>query len=129
MALLIVIDGPEKGKTFALEQFNIVMVGRDHHCTFQILDPQMSRQHLQIKRIDDGAAHAAIDFHSSNGVFLNGVKIDSETRLAPGDILAIGNSEIAYSADNDPKAEANQELVRKKLSQGAVSTVIGRQLS
>ena len=52
MALLIIIDGPEKGKTFPLEQFRLVMIGRDHSCTFQILDPRMSRQHLQIKKLD-----------------------------------------------------------------------------
>jgi pSer/pThr/pTyr-binding forkhead associated (FHA) protein len=126
MALLIVIDGPEKGKIFALQESTLVMIGRDHHCTFQILDSQMSRQHMQIKRLDDGVGHAAIDFHSSNGVFLNGVKIEGETRLNPGDIIAIGNSLIAYSEWDDPDAVANQELIRKRQSQGAVSTVLGR---
>lgn len=124
MALLIVIDGPEKGKIFALQESSLVMIGRDHNCTFQILDPQMSRKHMQIKRLEDGKSHAAIDFESSNGVYLNGVKIQSETRLSPGDIIAIGNSLIAYSEWDDPDAVANQELMRKRHSQGAVSTVI-----
>ena len=125
MALLIVIDGPEKGKTFALEQFNLAMIGRDHHCTFQILDPKMSRQHMQIKRLDGGAGHAAIDFNSSNGVSVNRVKIEAETRLAPGDIIALGGTEIVYSSDDDPNAKANQEYMRRKLSQGAVTTLLG----
>lgn len=124
MALLIVIDGPEKGKSFALQHFKLVMVGRDHSCTFQLLDPQMSRHHLQIKRVEDGTGHAAIDFNSSNGVFLNGVKISGEKLLTPGDTLSLGGSTIAYSSDDDPNAEEALALLRKRLSQGAVSTII-----
>ncbi len=124
MASLIVIDGPEKGKTFALGQANLVMVGRDHSCTFQILDPRLSRMHLQIKRLADANSHAAIDFQSSNGVYVNGNRITAEAPLTAGDVIRIGDTAIVYSAEDDPKAASSEELLRR-VRQGAMTTQLG----
>jgi pSer/pThr/pTyr-binding forkhead associated (FHA) protein len=119
-----VIDGPEKGKSFALGQSNLVMVGRDHSCTFQIMDPRLSRVHLQVKLLGDGRSHAAIDFQSSNGVFLNDSRIAAETPLAPGDLIRIGDTVLVYSSENDPKAVSIEEHLRR-LRQGAMTTQLG----
>ena len=74
MATLVVISGPCEGQKFALEEHRLAMVGRDHSCTFQVLDRRVSRYHLQIKGLDDG--HAALDFESSNGVYVNGKRLE-----------------------------------------------------
>lgn len=124
MASLIVIDGPEKGKSFALAQSNLVMIGRDHSCTFQILDPRLSRLHLQIKLLEKVNSHAAVDFQSSNGVYVNGNKIAAETPLAAGDVIRIGDTVIVYSAEDDPKAASIEEHLRR-LRQGAMTTQLG----
>ncbi len=124
MASLIVIDGPEKGKTFSLSQANLVMIGRDHGCTIQILDPKLSRMHLQVKRLGTTPGHAAVDFQSSNGVFVNENRITAETPLAAGDLIRIGDTLIVYSTDDDSKAIPSEEILRRA-RQGAMSTQLG----
>ena len=125
MASLVVIDGPEKGKSFALGQSNLVMIGRDHSCTFQIMDPRLSRLHLQIKLLEAGDRHAAIDFQSSNGVFVNESRITAETPLTAGDLIRIGDTVLVYSAENDPRAVSIDEQLRR-LRQGAMTTQLGQ---
>jgi pSer/pThr/pTyr-binding forkhead associated (FHA) protein len=111
MATLVVTEGPVEGQKFALDEHQIVMVGRDHGATFQVLDPRMSRYHLQVKRSDSG--HAVVDFESSNGVFVDGAKIDAETELKDGSLIRAGNTGILYSAQNDPNAQTITQLMRR----------------
>ena len=113
MATLLIIDGPAEGQKFALEEHGLVMVGRDHSCTFQILDPQISRLHLQIKRDAKADGHLAVDFQSANGVLVNGKSITEETPLDDGDVMRIGNTSIVYSAEDAPDAQTITQLLRK----------------
>lgn len=113
MAILIIVEGPAKGQKFALEQHSLVMIGRDDKCTFQIIDPQISRHHLQVKLNSEANGHLAIDFTSANGVFLNGKRIEAETPLANGDLIQLGNTSIIYSVDDDPDAQTYTQLLRK----------------
>ena len=113
MAILIIVEGPAKGQKFALEQHELVMIGRDDKCTFQIIDSQISRQHFQVKRNSEANGHLAIDFTSANGVYVNGKRIDAETSLANGDLIQLGNTSIVYSVDDDPDAQTYTQLLRK----------------
>ncbi len=123
MATLVVISGPGEGQKFALEDHRLAMVGRDHSCTFQILDRRISRYHLQIKSSDTG--HAAIDFESSNGVFVNGKKIDGEQGLGNGDIVTIGDTAIMYTETDEPDAQTISQLMRKH-GEGRCQTEVRR---
>jgi pSer/pThr/pTyr-binding forkhead associated (FHA) protein len=113
MAALIVIDGPAEGQKFALEQHGLVMVGRDHSCTFQILDPQMSRMHFQIKLDAKTESHSAVDFDSANGVSVNGKRIEEATPLNDGDVIRSGNTSVVYSVEDAPDAQTITQLLRK----------------
>lgn len=113
MATLIVTHGPASGQVFALGEHRIVLIGRDQECTFQILDPQMSRRHLQIKNNQDGS-HAVRDFHSANGVLVNGGKIDDESPLSDGDEIVAGETCIVYAAVDSPDAMTVNSLLRKR---------------
>lgn len=124
MASLSVIEGPEKGKSFDLGRANLVMIGRDPSCTFQILDPKLSRMHLQIKALGESRGHAVIDFQSANGVFVNGSRIAAEHPLAAGDMIRIGDTAIIYYAADEPTFAPGDEVMRRNV-QGAVSTQLG----
>ncbi len=123
MAALIIIDGPAEGQKFALEEHGLVMIGRDHNCTFQILDPQISRIHILIKRYAIADGHLAIDFKSANGVLVNGKRITEETPLGDGDVMRIGNTSIVYSVEDAPDAQTITQLLRKHY-QGRCDTEI-----
>ncbi len=78
--------------TRALPRDGRLIVGRDPSCDFVVVDPRVSRRHLEI--LAEGGRLAVRDLESSNGTRLNGATIET-ARLAIGDVLAIGDSELA----------------------------------
>jgi pSer/pThr/pTyr-binding forkhead associated (FHA) protein len=113
MATLLVVEGPSEGLKFALGEHNLVMIGRDHSATLQILDGRISRFHVQIKRMADTGGHAALDFESANGVYLNSARITAETPLKDGDLIQIGDSSILYAEEDEPDAQRVSQLLRQ----------------
>ncbi len=100
MATLIVTTGPSEGKTYPLQESSLVSIGRDDQCSFQIVDDEISRRHLQIRFDADKRAHFAVDMRSANGVFVNGARITGDRQLDEGDVILIGQSEIRYTEDD-----------------------------
>jgi pSer/pThr/pTyr-binding forkhead associated (FHA) protein len=105
MATLVVTDGPCTGQKFALAGCRVAMLGRDAACSFQIVDPELSRHHLQIRYAEDQGKHFVNDFQSKNGVFVNGKKIEQETVLLDCDVIAIGGSKIVYTTQDVQDAQ------------------------
>lgn len=100
MATLIVMTGPCEGKTFPLQSSSLVSVGRDDQCSFQLVDNEVSRRHLQIRFDANNGTHLAVDMRSANGVFINGARITGDRQLDEGDVILIGQSEIRYTQDD-----------------------------
>lgn len=71
-----------------------VEVGRE--CDGVILrDGKISRQHLSLRPAGDGVM--VTDLDSSNGTYVNGQRIDAPTRVAVGDLVELGDSELAVT--------------------------------
>ena len=70
----------------------VTVVGRDPACDVALADPRVSRRHVEI--VADGMAFRFRDLGSSNGTRLNGIALAQGT-VALGDVLAIGDSELA----------------------------------
>lgn len=124
MATLVITEGPSRGQKFALTGCRMAMIGRDAACSFQIVDPELSRFHLQIRHEENGNKHFAIDFQSKNGVFLNDKKLESESILMDGDVIRIGGSTILYSLDDAVDAQRVADAW-KRAGQGHLRTVTG----
>ena len=73
-----------------------MIVGRDAGCDFVVVDPRVSRRHLEIE--PDGTKLRFRDLGSSNGTILNGVRSDAG-ELGLGDVIVIGDSELALEPD------------------------------
>lgn len=125
MATLVVVNGPAAGQKFALGAHRLVMLGRDAEATFQIIDDRVSRTHVQLKRLPGDAGHAAIDYGSANGVFVNDARIDAETPLRDHDVIRIGESSIVYTTSDDPDAKTIAQ-VWKQRSAGQHGTITDR---
>jgi signal transduction histidine kinase len=91
MANLTVIQGQDRGKVYDLRGNHIVM-GRDPHCEVSLTDHSVSRHHAEL-RIEEGRFHF-IDLNSSNGSFVNGVKV-TECIVRPGDQIRLGSAILA----------------------------------
>lgn len=122
MASLIVTKGPAEGQKFGLEGHSLVMVGRDASCTIQVIDPQLSRFHLQVKYVAEEKKHYVLDFQSKNGVMLNDKKIESASPLKDHDAISAGETTLLYVTDDSLDARHVCDVM-KRFGQGHVHTV------
>ncbi len=113
MASLVVVDGPGQTAHFPLT-LPLVSVGRDDTCTFQVLDPLVSRKHLQVKLDARLGRHVAGDYRSAHGVFVNDKQIVLDVVLNDGDRIRIGQTTLIYLALDHADAPAALAAAKKK---------------
>jgi FHA domain-containing protein len=73
-----------------------VLIGRSRECDIQLADPNTSRRHAELRR--DGRGWSVVDLGSTNGVKLNGRRVD-QAALEPGDRITLGLTELTYELD------------------------------
>ena len=73
-----------------------LLVGRSAMCRLVLDDPLVSRQHAEF-RVEDGFV-TLYDLKSVNGVFVNGQKVERQSRLVPGDRITIGSQDLVLRA-------------------------------
>jgi len=93
MAKLILRVPGEAETEISLDGRDSVTIGRSPDCDMPITDGQASRSHASVVRQADG--FEVSDLGSTNGTLLNDVQIKSK-RLAHGDVIKIGATEISY---------------------------------
>ncbi|MBI2981516.1 MAG: diguanylate cyclase [Deltaproteobacteria bacterium] len=96
-AYVVFLSGPLVGKIHLLEEGSIKL-GRAAEASIPINDLGISRNHLQID-VKGGKVRIK-DLGSTNGTFLNGLKID-EAELKDGDKIQISSSTIIKFAYQD----------------------------
>jgi NADPH-dependent 2,4-dienoyl-CoA reductase/sulfur reductase-like enzyme/CRP-like cAMP-binding protein/pSer/pThr/pTyr-binding forkhead associated (FHA) protein/Fe-S-cluster-containing hydrogenase component 2 len=79
-------------------------MGRDKNCAIVLQDTAASRKHAELFTAPDGLYIR--DFNSSNGVFVNKVRINNPYHLSRGDRIVIGNTLIYCSL---PQKQAVRE--------------------
>jgi serine/threonine protein kinase len=98
MALqLLVIAGPDKGRSFPLTLNDWLLVGRSRATETQLNDPHVSKVHCKVEWSDRGVV--VIDNESTSGTFVNGQRV-TEQRLHPGDVLRIGETHLRLQDDS-----------------------------
>jgi pSer/pThr/pTyr-binding forkhead associated (FHA) protein len=117
MASLVIVEGVDQGRLLTITE-SLVSIGRDDTCTYQILDPLVSRKHLQIRFDPQFKSHVAGDYRSAHGVFINDKQIVLDTPLLDGDYIRIGNTTLMFLVEDHPDASsaaaAAQKAAKKK---------------
>lgn len=95
---LVMSQGPQPGHTFTLDQ-DFLTLGRDPSNDIVIGDPQVSRHHARIRR--QGNVVTIEDAGSTNGTFVNGMRLIGPHALADGDAISLGDAVtlIYHAAD------------------------------
>jgi hypothetical protein len=87
--------GPLVGASRALPPPEaILVIGRGDDAGWVILDEDLSRLHLEVRRGWDGIT--ARDLESKNGTRVGGVRITGETELSDGDRIELGNVVLRF---------------------------------
>lgn len=110
---------PKKGDIirFPLKKEKI-SIGRSADNNIYISDPFCSGYHAFIYTTESG--YAIRDNSSKNGTFLNGKKVQAETRLNKGDEILIGSTRIFF----DKEISTNVEVMDDPSSSANVNTII-----
>jgi pSer/pThr/pTyr-binding forkhead associated (FHA) protein len=83
------------GKEYAVPDRGLVM-GRDAGCDVVVPRNEVSRRHAELAPTEDGYV---IRDTSSNGVYVNGERIQGSHRLARADVIRVGGEEFRFYAD------------------------------
>ena len=79
-------------RILALRQQRVTIGRADDNDLILAQDPTVSRQHAVLERIDDD--WRIRDLSSSNGTFVNGMRITTPTLINPGDRVSVGSSSL-----------------------------------
>jgi hypothetical protein len=86
--LVAMLPPPQRDGTLQL------VIGRSPDCDLVVDDAAVSQRHAAI--LWDGAVGLLRELGSSNGTFLNGLKLGSAAKLRTGDQLSFGQSHFTY---------------------------------
>jgi diguanylate cyclase (GGDEF)-like protein len=93
VAVLTVQAGPEAGRVLPLDRGKPNMLGREEEeCTMTFEDARLSRVHARIVSVN--GEWMLTDTGSTNGTFVNDVRVEKHSQLADGDRIVLGGSTI-----------------------------------
>lgn len=92
---------PAQGDAFSHDVVgDDVVIGRSMKSDLSVADRFLSRQHARVYRTEEG--WMIEDLGSRNGTFVNGVRVESPTKIAAGDVIAMSASIIKVTARGAP---------------------------
>jgi hypothetical protein len=95
---LVVVQSPELAAGTSIDIGRDLVAGRDEDLEIPLgSDGYASGRHARFARAQDG--DVIEDLHSTNGTFVNGDRVAGVRRLAAGDVVTIGQTQLTYRAD------------------------------
>ena len=121
MLVLTVIKGVDKGRRYELPDDEPQLIGRSSEA-LDTTDQTISRRHAELTP-DNGKWYIR-DLQSSNGTFINGIRVTTERRLLrPGDQVRTGASLFVFGEDNTrPKSDSIRMVRRSEIDINVEST-------
>jgi S-DNA-T family DNA segregation ATPase FtsK/SpoIIIE len=99
---LRVVSGPDSGKVVGLPRGRH-LIGRTPQAHLDLADPDVSRQHAELRVELDGVSVRDLD--STNGTWLNGSRVTTvPCPLSQDAVLRMGNSLVCLAAATEPPA-------------------------
>ncbi len=116
MPLIIVVTGPNNGDYHPVSE-KPVIIGRDDKCDLQIVDPVVSRRHLQMTYDPEAQCGKAQNLGSTNGMRVNDSEVAGEATLSDGDVIQIGDTLLLFVVnDENDVQEAVNNYRRRSVS-------------
>jgi hypothetical protein len=70
------------------------VIGRSRDCDITIEDPNISRHHAEVR--PSGGSWMVRDLGSTNGIKVNGHRVEGPQSLKPGDVIELGTSRLTF---------------------------------
>jgi diguanylate cyclase (GGDEF)-like protein len=108
-ATFTVVSGPSAGAIYSLVAAENV-IGRGKECSIRVIEAGISRRHARVTRRAPGQ-YVVDDLGSSNGTFVNGMRVDGQKPLGEGDRLGVGpNIELRFGFTDEAEEGALRRL-------------------
>ena len=102
MLILIVSEGPDKGRIYEWSDDQTIIVGRESK-DLRLSDGKSSRQHARFKC--EGGTWSVRDLASRHGTLVNGIRTQGKTPLRDGDRVRLGRTELVVARMPAEQAE------------------------
>ena len=122
LAYLVVLAGVSAGEMFKLQEDKTV-VGRGPTVGVRLNDEGVSREHCQFMR--EGEKIIVADLGSTNGTFVNGIKVDRK-ELADGDKIMVGSTTILKFTYHDYLDEVFQRQMYESALRDGLTKVFNK---
>jgi diguanylate cyclase (GGDEF)-like protein len=125
-AYLIVISAKSAegiGRMFKLDRSETVL-GRSTEAQFQVEDDGISRKHAKVMSLGD-SRFQLVDLGSTNGTFLNGLKVSSAP-LQDGDKIQIGSNTVLKFSLQDQLEEAYQRSIYESATRDGLTRLYNK---
>src|SRR5436305_6683521 len=96
---LVIIAGPDTGRSFTLNLGQNLMVGRSAQAHYQVSDPRVSRNHCEV--LLEGDQVSVICNNGSGGTLVNGQKVQRQV-LKSGDVVQVGETKLRFQYGDMP---------------------------
>lgn len=106
MLILTVIQGPEQGRRFEFPQDEPQFIGRSSE-SLPLRDHTISRRHAELT--PDNGDWFLRDLESTNGTFVNGIRVSGRYRLKRGDQIRTGSTVMIYGEQRKAADEIELE--------------------
>ena len=97
MLTLYVLQGPDKGRRFDMPTDEVINLGRSSEHV-PLTDLTVSRRHAHLERTREG--WMLWEDGSSNGVFINGIKVNKAAKVKIGDQIRMGSTLLVFGSPN-----------------------------
>jgi len=104
---LTIANGPNAGQSFSLG--DRVRLGRAEGNEIRLADRRVSRHHAVLEHVGHG--YLITDQGSSNGTYVNGMRISQPTALHSGDTITIGNTQFTILSEIQPQPTGPEETI------------------
>jgi hypothetical protein len=91
---LIVTEVSGKTSEVTLDVMKSIFVGRAEICELSFADNKLSKQHFVLEE-ENGEFYIS-DLGSTNGTFINGVRVQSRRKLNDNDVITAGQERLVY---------------------------------
>ena len=114
-AVLVVLHGPTLGRRYLLGR-NEQSIGRASECAIVLDDESVSRRHARIFHLE--GAYVLEDLGSTNGSFVEDVRVETPRRLAHDQTLRIGGVYLKFLSGDELETSYQEEIYRLTILDG-----------
>ncbi|MGH7179555.1 MAG: FHA domain-containing protein, partial [Tepidisphaeraceae bacterium] len=120
MLTLLVLQGPDKGRRFELPDAP-ALIGRESR-QLPLTDNTVSRRHAEM--LPRGSDWILKDLGSSNGSYVNGVRVDNTYNLKLGDQIRVGRTLLVFGAQPGVSRSSNASVALAGEEAGMDSSIM-----